>query len=186
MTKKFFLLFILLLLTNLITHSQDQQSSEEQHAEKVRHHWINVFSGITFIEEASTDGMNSQLLIVPTFAVDYEYIINHKFALVWSNDVELASYVVEDDASEELKREFAVVSSVVLAYSLYPFWAVFAGPGYEFETHQNFFVMKIGTELKKEFEDGWGLGISLSVDLKDVNTSGTLGLVIKKAISKAK
>ena len=180
-------LFLALFFTSIYSsvYCQEQIPDEVNEHEKIRHHWINLFTGYTIINEAISEN-GKELIIVPTLGLDYEYKINRRMSLAWANDLELGSYVVEKGSSEELIRSYAFVSAVVFAYELFPFWGVFAGPGYEFEENESFYVTKVGTEFIKEFEGGWNVALSLSVDIKEVNTSSAIGILVKKAISKPK
>lgn len=181
------ILFLSLLFISFSTFSfcQDTSSEGETEGEKIRHHWLNLFTGYTVINKALTDEGKNYILI-PTIGLDYEYRFNHKWAISSVNDLEMASYTVEVDEENDLKRKYAFVTAVVVAYEFLPFWGVFAGPGYEFEEHQNFFVTKIGTEFVKSFGDDWAVAATLSVDIKEVNTSTSFGIIVKKALSKAK
>ena len=180
-------LFLVLFFTSIYSsvYCQEQIPDEVNEHEKIRHHWINLFTGYTFINEAISEN-GTEFIVVPTIGIDYEYKLNHRMSLAWVNDFELASYVVEKNDSENLTRSFSIGSPVVFAYEIFPFWGVYAGPGFEFEEHEGFAVAKLGTEFIKEFEGGWNLALSLSVDIKEVNTSPAIGVLVKKAISKPK
>jgi len=165
--------------------SQEHLAEEDSEHQKIRHHWINLFTGYTLINEAvSEDG--TEINIVPTLGIDYEYKLNHRMSLAWVNEFELSTYAVETDQSEELERSFAIVSALVFSYDIFPFWGVFAGPGYEFEENESFYTTKLGTEFMKEFDSGWVIALSLSIDIKEVNTSPSFGVVVKRALSKPK
>jgi hypothetical protein len=184
---KTIILFLALFFASIYTTVYGQEHDSEVNSEhaKIVHHWLDLFVGYTLINEAIGEE-GKELIVVPTIGLDYEYMFNHRISLTWVNDLELGSYIVEKSHSENLIRSYAYVTAVVFAYEFYPFWGVYAGPGYEFEEHEGFAVAKIGTEFIKEFEGGWKIALGLTVDIKDVNTSTSIGLVVKRALSKAK
>ena len=100
------------------------------------------------------------------------------------SDIELSSYSIAEDYQEYLERNYAVLISVVGTYEILPGWAVLAGPGYEFETHQNFAVLRVGTDITKSFENGWGVGVIVRYDNKEVNSMLNLGLAVSKRFGK--
>jgi hypothetical protein len=117
-------------------------------------HSLALFVGYTFIPKYTSE--ESQTFVAPTVGLDYIYKFNHKIALGLQNDIELASYEVDIDDDETLNREYAFVTAVVFIYEPVNWWAVFAGPGYEFEHHESFYLTRLGTEFIKRFDDGWG------------------------------
>ena len=105
-------------------------------------------------------------------------------AIGLQNDIELSTYYVEKDDEQILTREYAFVSALVFIYEPIPWLALFAGPGYEFEAHEGFFVGKIGADFIKRFQNDWGVAVTLSVDIKEVNTSGSFGITVLKSLGK--
>ena len=63
-------------------------------------------------------------------------------------------------------------------------WALFAGPGYEFEQNHNFGVFIIGTDIGKTFEGGWSTGITVAYDIKEINSSLSFGVAVGKRLGK--
>ena len=61
-------------------------------------------------------------------------------------------------------------------------WSLFAGPGYDIEKNYGVGLIKIGTELLKNFQDGWSIGIAVSYDIKEVNSSLSFGLTAGKRL----
>ena len=114
--------------------------------------------------------------------MDYEYFFNHKIAVGLINDIELSSYSVEQDHQKYLERNYAVVSALVFLYEPIIGWSLFAGPGYEFEKSHGFGLIKIETELTKNFKEGWSIGIAASYDIKEVNSSLSFGLAAGKRL----
>ncbi len=182
----YFLILLLLVIINPLFAQDHKEHTEESDHEKIHHHTIGLFVGYTVIpNEVSSE--DSQSYVAPTLGLDYIYKFNHKIGLSLQNDLELAAYEIESDEHEEtLKREYAFVSALVFIYEPTNWWSVFAGPGYEFEHHENFFVTRLGTEFIKRFNDGWSFAVTFTLDIKEVNTTPAIGITIFKGLGKSK
>lgn len=173
-------LLLLLLAQPLILNAQ------ETHHEGFSPHRISLLTGYGFISGAIDGSGNEVRKIIPIIGLDYDYWFSHKIALGLWSDLELNSYTISYEDQQYLDRNYAIVASLVVIYEPIHNWALFAGPGYEIEAHHNFPLLKIGTEYGKSFEGGWGMGLALSVDIKEVNTSINVGLVASKRFGKSK
>jgi hypothetical protein len=67
-------------------------------------------------------------------------------------DVKLQSFEVEDD-DIMLARTNPFSIAAVLHFHPVRHWSFYSGPGYEFEGHQNFFLIKLGTEYSFEITE---------------------------------
>ena len=172
----------LFLFGSMQLYAQDEHPHSEEH--HFQHHRIAVFTGYGLIAGAINEDGNQQVKVIPVFGFDYEYFINHKFGLGLFNDIELSSYSVEDDHQEYLERNYAFVTSLVFLYEPLIGWSLFAGPGYEFEKHHSFPVIKVGTELVKNFNHGWSMGVAASYEFKEINSSLNIGLTAGKKLGK--
>ena len=101
-------------------------------------------------------------------------------SMIWNS----LAYSIEDNHQDYIERNFAFVSAVVFVYEPIIGWSLFAGPGYEFEKDHGFGLVKIGTELSKNFQDGWSIGVAVSYDIKEVNSSLSFGLTAGKRLGK--
>jgi hypothetical protein len=117
-----------------------------------------------------TDG---KIRIVPSFGLDYIRILSPKWAIGLINDIELSSYYIHDPKEESgvLEREFAFISSVCVFYNILDEWTVFVGAGYEFETNQNFFATRLGTEYEVPIRNDWDVSFGLNWDYKEIYNS---------------
>ena len=177
-----YLLFIVLFASSYTVRAQDHDPHGEESAHHALYkHSIALFVGYTFIPN-SVESNESQTYVAPTIGVDYLYKFNHKFAISLKSDIELASYEVEREHEESLKREYAFVSTLVFVYEPIHWWSVFAGPGFEYEHHESFYVTRLGTEFIKRFQDGWSLALTMTVDIKEVNTTPAIGITILKGL----
>ena len=181
--KKFHIVIsFFLVFTSVCSSAQEEHTSHDKHL--FQHHRLALFTGYGLIQGAVDENGNSQFKLIPVIGVDYEYFLNHKIGIGLHNDIELSSYIVEKNHQEYLEREYAVVSALVFLYEPIIGWEVFAGPGYEFEINHGFPLFKIGTELSKNFQDGWSVGIVVAYDIKKVNSSLSFGLIAAKRLGK--
>ena len=181
--KKFlFIIVFFLLFVSLQASSQQEHKSGETH--HFQHHRLALFTGYGLIQGAVDENGNKQAQLIPVIGLDYEYFFNHKIGIGLLNDLELSSYSVEKEHQEYLERNYAFVSALVFLYEPLFGWTLFAGPGYEFKKDHGFGLIKIGTELTKNFQDGWSVGIAASYDIKEVNSSFSFGLTAGKKLGK--
>ncbi len=164
--------------------SDDSHTQNAESHENFQHHHLAVFTGYALIGGAIDEDGQTRPTIIPVVGLDYNYWFNHKIALGLQNDLELSSYTVERDEQEYLDRNYAFVTALICIYEPVKNWALFAGPGYEFEEHHNFPLLKIGTDIGKSFEDGWGVALTISYDIKEVNSALSLGVTVIKRLGK--
>ena len=184
LAKVLLALLIFLPFIGIGQHEDDQHEENKLDTHHLQHHRIAIVAGYGFINGAIDENGKESTKVIPVFAVDYDYWFNHKWAIGLHSDIELSSYSIAEDHQEYLERNYAFLISVVGTYEILPGWAVFAGPGYEFETHQNFAVLRVGTDIAKTFENGWGAAIVIGYDIKEVNSMLNLGLAISKRFGK--
>jgi len=182
----YFLVLLLFVTTQQLNAQDHNEHKEASHHEKLYKHNLGLFIGFTFIPNTLSSG-EKESFVAPTLGLDYSYKFNHKFALGIQNEFELASYEIEKEHNEEtLKREYAFVSALVFIYEPVEWFSLFAGPGYEFEHHESFFLARIGTDFIKRFEDGWAVALTFTVDFKEINTTPAFGITILKGLGKSK
>ena len=168
-------------------HNSGDSHTEDHHSEdhsSFKHHRVALFTGYALISGAIDEDGEKRPKIIPVLGLDYEYWVSHKIGLGVKTDIELASYSVQEDHQDYIKRNYAFVTALVFLYEPIPGWALFAGPGYEFETHDNFPLLKIGTDISKSFEGGWGVGLTVAYDIKEVNSAPSIGITVGKRLGK--
>jgi len=169
------------------TKHNEAQHAEDQHTEdhhNFKHHRIVLLTGYALIWGALDLDGNNKPRIIPVLGFDYECWFTHKIGLGLQNDIELASYSIEKDHQDYIERNFAFATALVFLYEPIPNWALFAGPGYEFEAHHNFPLLKIGTDIGKSFEGGWGVGLNVAYYIKEVNSALSFGITVSKRLGK--
>ena len=150
----------------LIVNLAFGQSDNENELLKNR---ISPLMGFSFIPDESAEDGDPLFNIIPSVGFDYERWFNEKWAIGWFNEIELATYYIAD--YDVLKRQNAIITSITAIYSVNEYFKIFAGPGYEFEKHQNFFVSRLGAEYEIPIRNNWDVSLSLIWDNKEVYDS---------------
>ena len=146
------------------------------------HHRLGFYTGNTFVSAASTGVDDDGVLIVPTIGLSYEFFFQPRFGLGLTTDLELQNYVIETEAGEALERDRVFIVTAIALVEPVERLALFAGAGGEFETNENFFVIRAGAAYAFRIGRSWELAIEGSYDHKDVYGSLGLGLVIVKML----
>lgn len=177
------LLLIVLVLSTQLAIAQHHEAEES-----AGRHRIAPLMGFTYVFNTaqSTDKSVAGSILVPTIGFDYIYKLSHKWGLGWNNDLELSSYSVEGEMNEEIRRERAYVSALVVSYELLPRFAVFAGYGVELERHQNFQVFTTGIAYAVPFRDQWALALGLNYDYKEIYQSLAFKIIFERKFGKKK
>lgn len=165
-----FLLFLI-----VITPAFSQEDNEEEQAK----HMVVLLFGLTHIPETIEDEEVLKAENIPTIGLDYYYKFNPKWSLGLVLDLEMGKYAV-DFGGENIPRENALVTGVVVGYNLFKGWSVFAGPGVEFESNRNLFIIRATTEYEFELGNNWGLSPSLSFDFKKEYSTYSFGVGLSK------
>lgn len=169
----------ILLVSLFFTLGSYAQENEEEANEEKKHKVALVF-GYTHIPGAFEDGNKTETIFAPTIGLDYFFQFSEKWKFGVVMDMEFATYRVEYD-SDELERENAVVTGVLVGYELVDRWSVLLGPGIEFEKHKNIFIIRASTEYEFELGNYWGLFPSLNYDFKKEYSSWSLNVGISKS-----
>jgi len=185
MKKQFFYLIIAVSSFIFISpvFSQEHSGHEE---EGLKRHRISFIWGNTLVPAGKNAHNEDSEVLFPTWGLTYEYILSHRFALGWVNELELTSYAVEHGNEAVLEREYPFISSVILIYEPFKHVIFHAGPGYEFERNESFFIFKTGADyiipLPKDFDIGLGISYDMKKNLYD---AWTFGLTIGKRLGKS-
>lgn len=174
----------LLLITFLVvaySSSLYGQSHESDEHHEFKHFRVAAAIGHAYIPKAKSE--NSSVVIIPTFGFDLQYWFNHKWGIALKNDLEIATYRVEDkDNNNDLVREYPFVIAFPVLFSPWDNHFTFIlGPGIEFEEHENFSVFRIGVGSEFEFGNHWDFAPEIIYDLKNGHiNSFTLAIGIGK------
>ena len=135
---------------SLAQHEETTHPSSPEHTSGyVR---LAVLIGHTFIPK----GPSHDRLAVPSWGVDLEYWINHKWGFGLHNDIEIETFLVDHDGHEEvLTREYPLVLTLDALYKPWKQLVLLVGPGWEFEPTEDFFLVRAGVEYEFEMGHGW-------------------------------
>ena len=155
--------------------------AQEEEDEAFKHHRAAIVLGHTHVPKGIptvTDGVST---IVPSWGLNYEYWFNRKWALGLHNDMEIATYIIEDANGNKIERSRPIIISLVGVYNIWKGIEIIAGVGYEFEEHHNYRVYRLGVEYEVEIGNDWDLAPAIIFDAKEnLYHSWTLGIVIGK------
>ena len=178
MTKKTILFLSCCFLFGFSSYSQENEDEDDQEG---KYHKVALTLGVTHIPSAFEEGMQSKSVFVPTIGVDYFYHFKERWSIGAILDFELANYVV-DFGREELKREKAVVTGIMVGYEFAENWGLAVGPGVEFEKNKNLFVLRASLEHEFELNSHWGLFPSFSFDYKEEYSTWSINIGISRRL----
>lgn len=193
---------LILSLVFFILFHNNSISQETIHNELVAHkneyfkkHSIGFMMSHTHLKTAVKDNSGDSYLALPSFAINYNYIFNEKWALGWHNDIIIEEFVVSSSDSHQLKaalksennedqtidRGKPVSTAIMLTYKPIKHLALLAGGGMEFSKHKDFAVVRLGLETPFHIPNNWEIFGSLLFDI-NINAYNSLsfGLGIAK------
>lgn len=113
---------------------------------------------------------------VPGIGIDYFRKVHPKFELGIMADIELGSYIIP--RKEDLQRDRALVLAAIGSYAITENWAVFVGPGYEFERHKSFVIYRFGTEYLLHLNRDFFIPCGVFYDIKEGYDAWSIALGI--------
>ena len=142
-----------------------------------------VLIGHTFIPM----GPSPDRLAVPSWGLDLEYWFNHKWGAGLHNDLEIETFLVEHEGHEEvLTREYPLVITLDALYKPWKQLVLLAGPGWEFEPNEDFFLIRSGVEYEFELGHGWDLSPAFVYDTRQgAYDTWTISLGVGKRLNQA-
>ena len=167
----------------LIVSTLQGQDHEEvtNHENKHLRHSISIMIGHTHIPKGFNRAERIEKLIVPSWGLNYVFHINEKWAIGWLNDMEVATYVVQDSDGDRIIRERPIITTLVGFFRPNKYIGLFVGVGKEIEKHRNFWVLRTGIEIEIEINESWAMLPSLTYDLKEeIYDSWAIGLAVAK------
>jgi hypothetical protein len=142
------------------------QSLEDKH--EFKRFRISVNIGHCYIPKAEFSN-DEQLIVLPTWGLDFQYWFSEKIGIGLKNDVENASYRVRyrSNSSDLLIRERPVIISMPVFYKPWDNGlALMLGPGIELEENSNLFVFRIGVAYDFELGRHWDFAPEIVYDHK--------------------
>jgi len=166
--SKIFLLFLLLIIPGLALLAQSHEGANHQEHGSSGHK-ITLVVANSLIDNSFT-GQTNDVLIVPTFGINYDYFVTSKWGLGLHTDILLQQYKIEKhDGEDEIIRENPVGMAAMVLFKPHHRWVLMAGYGVELEKNENFQVIRAGLEYGIPLPKHWELGFTLEFDYK-INT----------------
>ncbi len=183
MSKIYFLTAICLAL--FINPTFAQQESHESSEAPLKRHKAGLFLGNSLIHEVhNTQTGKEQYVLAPTFGIDYEYWLSHKWAIGTYNEFAFLNIEVEHENEEFIKRENVVLFSGVVVYEILPRFSVFAGTGFETDANQTLWIRYLGIEYAFIRMDNWEVSVTAGYVNKHLYDAFTFGVVIGRRFGK--
>jgi hypothetical protein len=168
-------LFILLFFVAQFAVAQDTESNE--HKSKIRG---AIMIANSHVPHATEGG--KEVVIIPTWGFDVDYFFHSRWSVAMQGDVKLQSFEVKDGETL-LERTNPFAAALVIHYHTLRHWSFYAGPGYEFEGHENFFLVKAGTEYSFEITENFEIALNLFYENKEEVYDGwTFGIAFNKKL----
>ncbi len=124
---------------------------------------VAALIGHTFIPT----GPAPDRLAVPSWGLDLEYWFSHKWGAGLHNDLEIETFLVEHEGHEEvLAREYPLVLTLDVLFKPWKQLVLLAGPGWELERNEDFFLVRAGLEYEFELGHGWDLSPTFFYDTR--------------------
>jgi hypothetical protein len=177
--KPLIILFLFIFILPLASFGQVQEHAPSEHH---KNHIIALIIGHTHIPRGVPSASDSGPLIVPSWGINYDFLVSKKWSIGLHTDMEIANYVIEEKNGNQLERTRPFILSIVTAYRPWKGLIVGLGFGNEFEKHHNFLVYRFGLEYAFEINESWEIGPALTYDIKESTYDAwTLGFgVVRK------
>ena len=127
--------------------------------------------GHTWIPTAENSKGESEYVVVPSWALDFNLEFNERGGLILANEIQIQRFLVKTADEGTIERNFPFSSVLELSYQTPIGIGVYLGPGVELESHQNFFVFRLGIEYAIPINDNWYLKPSIAYEIKELEYS---------------
>lgn len=169
--------FLILCFSMNINFVHAQENEHGQHLPKIRG---AIMMANTHAPLASVEG--KKVTIIPTWGFDIDYFFSKNWSIALQGDVKLQSFEIEHEQTV-LKRNYPFSLAGVLHFHALRHWSFYAGPGYEFESHENLFLVKVGTEYSFEISEDFEIALNLIYENKiDNYDAWTFGIAFNKKL----
>jgi len=205
MNFKFVFLSLLFIIFNYFnSYSQEEKDTtghhdlENQEVEHDGHHKKHAVSAVishTHIKSGVKNETGDNWIALPSFALNYNYSINEKWAIGLHNDIIVEEFVVEGTSSHEgnvlhkneepiidgIERSRPIASAIMVTYKPFEHIAFLAGGGMEFSKEENFALVRLGIEFPFHIPNDWEIFGAMAFDINiDAYNSFAFGIGIAK------
>lgn len=179
------LIVSLFLCSTHISFAQDvdlEQAGDLEEKELYRHK-MSLILGHSHVPAGFSNG-KKRMLVVPSWGLDYNYLINRKWAIGLHSDFYTENFAVIDfGGNEEFVRERPISLTLVGSYNIHEKWSFSGGTGFEFAKEENLSIIRLGVERAWELPKKWEFMAILQYDLRvGIFNSWMLGLGISKSL----
>jgi len=114
---------------------------------------------------------------IASWGLDLEYWVNHKWGIGLHNDLEIESFIIEQEENELIERHYPLVGSLDLLIRPWRELVMFFGPGVEFDRNETFSLVRIGAEYEFILTETFDLSPAFFYDGRiDAFNTWTFGL----------
>lgn len=178
---QFFIGFGLLILLTPDLSAQEHDDHHDEleqlthHQDKHGHFRLSLVIGHTLIPSLVNGEKES--LLVPSWGLDIEYWMNHKWGIGLHNDIEVETFEVLSAQQEYVERVFPLVFTLDILWRPWKGLVLLAGPGIEFERNEDLELMRFGVEYEIEIFEHWDLAPNFFYDARfDAFDTWSVGL----------
>ena len=142
------LFFVLSIFICFNSFGQEEFIPEQD--ETFYHHSVAILINHTTLFGVVSDG-DKTAVTVPSWAINYNYAFNEKWALGLHSDIIIEKFIIEENSGgDSIEREIPISSLIVGTYKIIKGLGLELGIGMEFEKNENFAVARIGAEYGLE------------------------------------
>ena len=179
--KLYAIYFFILTLSTTSLAQHTQHNIEGTHQFKRFRISINI--GHCYIPKAEFSN-DEQLVVLPTWGLDFQFWFSQKVGIGLKNDIENASYRVRyrSGSLDELFRERPIIRSLPFFYTPWNNGLNFMmGPGIELDESANLFVLRVGISYDFELGHHWDFAPEFIYDHKGTSINAfTLSVGVGK------
>ena len=144
---------------------EKHESNEHGHEAFKKHHTISAMMAFSYIPSIIPGESDREILVVPTWAINYTFSFHPKWAVGLHNDLILQQYAVERHTdSEEVVRSYPFAVKAVVLFEPMHGLLFLTGYGKEFESSKTLDVITVGVEYAIPIRNGWETGFNLIFD----------------------
>jgi len=168
---------VLLLFVVLSTTCLAQEAEPESFKPRIRG---AIMMANAHVPQASEG--EKKIAIIPTWGFDVDYVFHKRWSVALQSDIKIQSFEIENE-DVILERTNPVALAAVLHFHCQRNWSFYFGPGYEFEQHENFFLVKVGMEYSFEITEDFEIALNLIYENKEEVYDGiTFGIAFNKKL----
>jgi hypothetical protein len=166
--------------------SYSQHNNESQHESMKGSHRIALGIGHTNIAEGLKNG-EKQWIVMPSWAVNYDYWLSDKWAAGLQFDLILETFVIEHNGEEDIERDKPYSFTPVALFKPWKHITFTGGFGIEFSEEKDIPFTRLGVEYGWHLPNNWELGGELLWDNKlNYYNSWSIVLSVAKIIRSKK